>query len=204
MRFPKGVFKLLFMILIVSMTACSNGVEANKYGAYLDDTKNGFLQEVHEDGIVWSATYQPVDYIAIRQLQGKSLEQVRQDYLGMQYFTFEISDTEGGGIKSKIAKKLGNEAYEKAMAYYRFDMQPDLKLIAGQDTMPCTMYHLEQTGHMTTKMRMMLGFKDDKKMEAKTMPCDLKLILNDQVLHSDTLIFTFQQQNLNKILPIKI
>lgn len=201
--------KYLFKMLIISLlSSCDNAMSVKNYGSYLNDTKNGFCQEVSRNELTWRATYQPLDYVIALQTHDIEVSKHRDKYVGMQYFTFEVlgnEATEGGrlGLKRLIEKRLGEKEYDNSMNYYRFGMQSNMKLLIGKDTASCLMYHLEQTGYVANRLKILLGFEDAKKMIKPNISEDLKLICYDKLLNQDTLTFIFSKNILNQSLNIK-
>lgn len=199
---------LVFLI----MGACGKK-DAVEYAHYLAEAENGLTQKQARDKIQFSATYQPLDFVAGRQLEGSErnsagLEKAQQAYLGLQYLNFEVY-TEGGAVgqntlKQLIEKKVGEAQWTTTMSYYNFDMQKDLGLISGQDTLPCALYHLEQTGNLGNRMRFLVGFKDDKKLNKPNFPNDLRLYYVDKIISKDTLYFTFSKDKLNQTPDFKL
>ena len=187
--------------------------EVAEYAHYLTDTDSGLIQKQSRNKMQFSATYQPIDFVAGKKLEGNErnavgLEKARQIYLGLQYLNFEIY-TEGGAagqnsLKQLIEKQVREAKWVETMAYYNFEMQGDLGLISGIDTLPCALYHLEQTGNLDNRMRFLLGFKDDKKLSKPNFPNDLKLYYIDRMVTKDTLYFTFTKDKLNQSPDLKL
>lgn len=203
----KKIF-FLKLLIINLLSSCDDAMSIKNYGNYLNDTKNGFCQEAIKGELKWRVTYQPLDYVIALQTRDIDVSKHRDKYVGMQYFIFEVlgnEATEGGqlGLKKIIEKRLGENEYTNSMDYYRFGMQTDMKLLIGKDTASCLMYHLEQTGYIANRLKILLGFDDAQKMVKPNISEDLQLICYDKLLNQDTLRFIFSKNILNQSLNIK-
>ncbi|MFM2266943.1 MAG: hypothetical protein RL757_384 [Bacteroidota bacterium] len=193
-----------FFAFLLLAWGCGGNVSPSGYRAYMSDPKNGLTQETNGAGFVWTCTYEPLDYVVARETRQTPTEKTLTDYLGMQYFMLELSDTGGGGIKQAIRRKVGETELSKTADYFNFGMQSGIKLVASGDTMSCLKYHFEQSGGVGNKLRFMLGFNDPKRQQKPNMQTDFTLVFDNQLLGSDSIRFVFRKDDMNRSPNIKL
>jgi hypothetical protein len=203
---------LVGLCFLLILGACGKKDLAD-YAHYLTDATSGLTQKQSKGKMGFSVTYQPLDFVAGRQLEANkrnksSFEKAKAAYLGMQYVNFELY-TEGvaagqNALKQLIEKQVGEEKWTETLSYYNFGMQPDLGIISGIDTLPCAFYHLEQTGNLGNRLRFFVGFKDDKKLVKPNFTNDLRLYYFDRTMSKDTLYFIFSKDKLNQTPDLKL
>jgi hypothetical protein len=165
---------------------------------------NPLQQEQVSNDILFSARFRPLSQVVAANEPRDSAEaaQIRQSVGPIQHFILEISPNGQGLFQDKLLKRFANETnpaqtVEKAMNYYRFEMAPDLKLVAGKDTLPCVMHHWEQTGNLLNGNRLLLGFSDSQQRAAPFFDTDLVLLYREHVFSGQTLAFPFSRNALN-------
>ena len=197
--------------LLLLITACGQK-DLTRYVQYVKAADSGLIQHQSRSNIGFSAAFQPLDYVIGRSLAAnertnEGLAKAQKEYSGLQYFDFDIY-TEGSykgqnALKDQIEKRVKPEGMTAAMTYFQFEMQPDLGLIAGKDTLPCVLYHLEQTGNWGQRLHFLVAFKDDNKIKTPNFKEDLRLYYHDKLFSNDTLYFTFSKTDLNRIPDLK-
>ncbi len=208
-------FRIKYIVgfcFFIILTACGKK-DLAEYAHYLTDAASGLTQKQSKGKMGFSATYQPLDFVAGRQLEAEArnesgLKKAEAAYLGMQYVNFELY-TEGAAagqntLKQLIEKQVGEAQWAETLSYYNFGMQSDLGLVSGIDTLPCAFYHLEQTGNLGNRMRFFVGFRDDKKLMKPHFIDDLRLYYFDRTVSKDTLYFTFSKDKLNQTPDLKL
>jgi hypothetical protein len=162
-------------------------------------------QEQTIQDVYFAAQFRPLSKVVSVNEPADSAAAVRiwAEASQLQHFILEIAPTSGQTTFSKKLlqhfAKASNPAenVEKVMDYYRFGMAPDLKLIAGTDTLLCVMHHWEQTGNLFNGNRLLLGFADPQQRSAPNFQTDLVLQYRDPVFSGETLYFTFPKNALN-------
>ncbi|MEN9609795.1 MAG: hypothetical protein RLZZ628_609 [Bacteroidota bacterium] len=161
-------------------------------------------QEQVQNDILFSARFRPLSQVVAANEPRDSAEaaQIRQSSAPIQHFILEISPKGQGLFREKLLNRFSNETNpeqtaEKAMNYYRFEMAPDLKLVAGQDTLLCVMHHWEQTGNTFNGNRLLLGFADPRQRNAPAFDTDFVLLYREHVFSGQTLAFPFSRDALN-------
>lgn len=112
----------------------------------------------------------------------------------MQYFDLKIllKDNEGELLKAGLNSR---EEYDRRVKYFSFGMQQDIRLVDGQDTLPCVMYHFERAYDVTPVCTLLLGFeRADKNAERPKT-----LLFYDKVFNNGLLKFTFKENRLQTL-----
>ena len=117
----------------------------------------------------------------------------------MQYYDLkiELKDGQGEFLKYKLASS--NEDYEKRVKYCAFDMQKDIKLLAGNDSMPCTLFHFERAYDLAPYGIFLLGFPLSKIGSDK----EAAIVIQDKLFNKGILKFTFSESELKNLPKLK-
>ena len=98
--------------------------------------------------------------------------------------------------------KLGleqKEDYYLRLKYYSFDIQNDLKLIDGQDTMKCVFSHFERTYGILPYIKIVTAFEKSKKQGG-----DKIFSYNDKTFNKGIVNLMVKDKALKNIPDIKI
>ncbi|MES2394411.1 MAG: hypothetical protein V4549_00305 [Bacteroidota bacterium] len=170
------------------------------YVSWVEDMQNGLKVEKTIEDFTYTLQYKPLEYLALMELKKDSiltneLEKTIDNYSDLQYYTFRISAPGEGEL---LKKKLGstNEYYHR-IQYYSFEMQKDLKLIDGKDTLDCALFHFERVYGLAPYATFVLGFPPTESMNNKT------LFYNEKVFGTGKIYLTVQLKNYKK-LPLVI
>lgn len=174
----------------------SEKLKPAEYVAWVTDKKNGLKVEKTIGEFTYTTQYKPLPYVALLELQKENvsaveLKQKMDEYSGLQYFTFQIStDSQDELLKKNLSET--NEYYRR-IQYFSFDMQKDLKLIEGKDTLDCELYHFERVYGIAPYARFVLGFPKTNNNDDKT------LFLDEQIFGSGKIYLTVQAKNSNQL-----
>jgi hypothetical protein len=156
-----------------------------EYCAYVEDKANGLHVEKTVGEYVFDVQYKPLDYVVAQQQKSTQFTQHVWDSLktqvsDMQYYTFRIGTVSGKDItKYNLAQ---TEEFYARLQYFALDMQNDLQLIEGKDTLPCLMFHYERTYGVDPRAAFVVGF-DNKRGKKQTEPItDRRFVFNDRTL----------------------
>ena len=103
----------------------------------------------------------------------------------------EIENTEGEFIR------YGNpsaEEYSHRINYCSFQMQKDIFLVEGDDTLACGLFHFERTYDIAPYATFLLGFPLKKEKQNK----DKVLVFNDRLFNKGTMRFVFKNEDIKK------
>ncbi len=206
---------LYFLIISVMFSACGNNTEEisvditqeisaskhediifnepEKLVAYVNSSDNGYYKEKEIDEIKFSALLKPIEYIkANEKLKGNNEKGLAEDDL--QYFDLRIT------VKDFSMEFLKYNLYEasdypKRVSYCSFEMQNDIYLIDGMDTLPCVFFHFERAFDVVPYGHFILAFKptDKNVIKAKT------LVYYDRLFDKGLIKMTFMPNDLIKV-----
>jgi hypothetical protein len=91
----------------------------------------------------------------------------------MEYFDLYIRSDKGDFIKKQSSSE---EDFYNRLYYYSFSFADDIKLIQGNDTLACNLFHFERDYDLGKEKRFLLGFESKEKSDNK----------NDKILYIDS------------------
>ncbi|MGQ0829856.1 MAG: hypothetical protein ACT4ON_15825 [Bacteroidota bacterium] len=179
-------------------------MEGQDYVAWVQDMENGFKKEKTIDDLTFSVQYKPYEYIVFMEekkdelpdtLVKRKMEQIND----MQYYNLKITLNESAGELLKY-KLTSQQQYQQRVSYFSFDMQNDVQLVNGNDTLPCILYHFERAYDIAPSGTFVLGFplsKNESQEEEKT------LLVYDRTFHKGLIKFTFRKKELRNLPKLK-
>ena len=140
---------------------------------------NDNLKAVKQIGTIrYELLYQPEDYILLKDRQNGigtgATALVEEEEDPFQYFVLTMSEEQGADLLKSNA--LNGSSYQERLRYYSFEMDKDIKLIDGKDTLACKLYHFERTYDIAPYQKMVLAFDKGEDPAA-----DKTFILHDQL-----------------------
>lgn len=165
------------------------------YVSWVENLQNGLRVEKTIEDFTYTLQYKPLEYIALMELKKNSittdeLKKTTDNYSELQYLTFRISTTGSGELLKKKLKN--NEEYYHRIQYYSFEMQRDLKLIEGKDTLDCLLFHFERVYGLAPYATFVLGFPKSGNTNNKT------LLYDEKVFGTGKIYLTVQSKNYQK------
>lgn len=165
------------------------------YVRWVKDPANGLVQSKQIEQYAFIAQYKPLDFVVAQEERQVSLSQetveARRAELGdtYLYYNFRIKNTEGqlsplgSGVES-------DQVYQSRLGYFTFDMQQDIYLLHGQDTLPCTLFQFVRSYDVAPYVEFALGFE---KPAAVPLTKDITFVFEDRVLGIGTTRLLFDQ-----------
>ena len=184
-------------------------LKAEDYMKWLESDDNGIKINKKIGELTFTSLYKPYEYLSLKELKStkidkKALEEKIQEYSGMQYFTFRISAEGQSQELLKLNVSTENE-YASRIEYFSFNMQKDLKLIDGTDTLDCSLFHFERVYGLAPYATFVLGFPLTKEeqhtdlLNKETAYKDKTLFYADQVFGSGSVYMTTKAESLNSL-----
>lgn len=168
--------------------------DPEKLVRYVNSEENGFFKSKSIDNITYSSMLKPVEYLlAQKRLKENNNKLMATDFEDLQYFDLRISveDFKAEFIKYDVDSPVD---YEERVKYCAFEMQNDIKLIDGNDTLECVMFHFERAYDVVPYGHFILGFETKKKsmIETKT------LCFDDKLFNKGMIKFAYSPQTIAK------
>jgi len=201
--------KIIVWYLFALAVACNKtGVAPATYMKYVESKKNGLLIEDQINGYSLTLQFKPTDYVSLIELknidEGNRISEVEFDSLkkifgSAVYFTLTIQNLNGGEDLIKSLTKDSSEA-QHIFNYLNFEMQNDLHLVYGDDTLKCLLFHYEHNYGLSPYNKFLIGF--EKKYTA--IDHDLTIIYDDRILNGGRHRFCIEKEKIVAIPLIKI
>lgn len=197
-----GVYYILFVrtVSVTKLLTKNETKPPQKYIKWVEDKGNGLIEKKQIDNFMFTLQYIPKDYMMLKEdpaLSDSKLHEKSKELGDLQYFTFTISSVDEKDVMESGI--VSQEEYQKRIEYFSFQMQNDLKLIDGNDTLECVLFNFERTFGIQPQCRFNLAFESVRKSgEYKTM------VFNDQVLGLGTVKLSLLTKNLENIPHLKI
>lgn len=176
------------------LVSCSSELTKNEYVNWIESPENGIKKVRTLDGFKYAIQYKPIEYIILK----KNKDAVKtSDYEDLHYIDLELSHTDFPEFM-----KLGleeKEDYYHRLKYYSFDIQNDLKLIDGKDTMRCVFSHFERTYGILPYIKIVTAFE-----KSKNQGGDKTFSYDDKIFNKGIINIKIKDQALKNIPEIKI
>lgn len=157
----KQITLYIFLIGLFTLTACGSRLSPIDYVHYVENPDNGLLVSSKINGVKYTLQYQPIDYLVMLELKSFSIppEIFKEQYdrfKGMEHYVFHVDtkDVESLILKSGDTSKNKNSLME----YFNFQVQKDIKLVEGSDTIPCGIAECESSMGMLPYYSLVIGF----------------------------------------------
>lgn len=181
----------------------SISLEPGEYVQWVQNPENGLRKEKTIDDLVFRAQYKPHEYIVCMeerepQLQDTLVKRKIAELSDMQYYDLKIELKKGEGelLKYKLSSA---EEYDKRVNYFAFNMQNDIQLIEGNDTLPCSLFHFERAYDVTPSSIFILGFPISKNNPAESKT----LVIYDKTFGKGLIKFMFSNKELKNLPKLK-
>ncbi len=178
----------------------------DSYIEWFEEGDHGLIVEKTINDFTYSVLYKPNEYELLKEQNSSkaiSQEQLSEDP-ELQYYTLRISKKDYNNELLKYGVS-GLEEYSERVAYYSFNVQKDVTLFDGADTLDCVLSHYERTYGIAPYIDLLFSFpvkKSEKNVHAsytsKTISFD------DKVFGNGRINLTIEASDLNKIPTVKI
>lgn len=165
--------------------------------------KENHLNKTKEIGdITYQLLYKPAEYVACMEeestsIQTDTLAKKVEELNGLEYYDFKIEITSGQGELLKYNVSSAEE-YNQRVNYFAFQMQNDLKLVDGSDTLDCKLFHFERAYDVAPYAVFLLGFPKGKSANTEKM-----FFYQDKVFNKGIIKFTYNKNDLKNIPKLK-
>lgn len=141
-------------------------------------------------------SYMPKECMAYMELNkpnytNEELEAVLNHYKEMTYFNFriELKQAQGEILKYNLTSA---QQYNERINYVSFQMQNDIYLVQGNDTLIPGLYHFERTFDVAPFMTVMLAF-DNKKFNPED---EFTIVYNDKLFNKGFIKYNYKPKQL--------
>lgn len=190
-----AIYRIFLFVLIYIAIGCgTSGLSPDKYLTWVSNPKNGLFKEIMAGDIKYAVQYKPLDYVILKRNSNIGIDAYNKryaDYEELEYFDLLIDST--------IKRKSNNKEYSsKITQYYSFEIQQDLFLIQGKDTLDCLFTQYDPSFGLRPYEKIVLAFQ--KRKESSDL--GLKLFFDDKI-SGQQVYFTIDEASLEQIPLIK-
>lgn len=202
----KRYIVISFLLIIIS-ASCGNGRKTLSPQQYLSWAKKSQkdLQKIKEiNGYRFTAKFQPAELLVLRNKEAlksqDALDSTKKIQDGIINIVMDIGSV--NNQQSLLRANLSNEEeYYSRMYYYTTEVQNDVYLVEGNDTLPCIFYHFEQTFNITPVNSMIMEFK---RINSQSAYQDICLVYEDRILNTGIVKFMYKNSFLNNLPQLKL
>lgn len=158
----------------------------------VEDRENGYVREKKIENFTYTAYQKPTEYLLAKARIEKGNDSLSaNDFEDLQYFDLRIRVED---FNQEFMKYDLSDAgqYKDRVNYCAFNMQNDLKLVEGKDTLRCVLFHFERTFNTVPYGHFLLAFE---KGSIKTNTIKT-LIFRDGLFNNGILKFSFQPKKI--------
>lgn len=192
---------ITFLIFSCSIVILSCGQDSRlsipDYVGWINNSENGLKSVKELNDYRFELFYKPVEYIAINEQRTFGIDPVLyskrlKELDGLQYYTLRIESLIG---KEMMRTGIHSEhEYSMRLQYFSDLAQYDMKLVDGNDTLTCALFHFERNYGVAPYNNIVLGFQKIKgSVNSKT------LTFNERVLGIGKVNLKIEDKDINNI-----
>ncbi|MHB1279179.1 MAG: hypothetical protein ACYC1Q_12380 [Bacteroidia bacterium] len=190
--------KIKSLLFIFLFSSCSASLEPSELVIWIEEPKNGCVQESEQKAYKLRASILPPSLMAYKQLHileerydDSAFEALEKEYQKGVYFKFSVDFEDS----SQHAKQF----FEAHTDYLNFYIGQDLALVMGTDTLACSIANLERSANFTPHLNYELAFD----IEANLQDRNLILLYKGDLSQDKLVEFHFSISDINKIPKLK-
>lgn len=190
------------MLLSTFFSCSSDELEIKDYLAYVKNPDNGLKISKDLNEYQFELQYKPVEFIAINeqrttQIDTALFDQRIKELNGLQYYTLKIQSLTGAEVmRTGISSE---QEYGNRLQYFSDLAQYDMRLVDGNDTLTCALFHFERNYGVAPYNNIVLGFsKIAGENNTKTFT------FNEQALGVGKVKLKVAKQDINNIPKVKL
>lgn len=204
----RATYSILLILLNLSFGGCNKkDLSPADYVSYCNDPGNGLKQEKTIQDIKYTLQYEPAEYLMAEKTGARDINKVQykelgKQFSGLQYFVLRIEALNGEADPLKVGIS-DKQAYFDRIQYVSFEVQNDLKVLEGNDTLQCRIAHLERMYNIAPFVSLVLGF-DMSPISAGSKIKDKVFIYSDKTFGTGTVRFVIRSKDIEQLPSIKI
>jgi hypothetical protein len=180
----------------LSLSNTHEVLPVEEFVKWVGDKENGLskIKEISE--MNYHLSYMPKECLAYMELKNDNLTKSKFDetlahYEGMTYFNLRIELKGGQGelLKYNLSSP---QQYNERINYMAFEMQKDIFLVQGNDTLMPGMFHFERIYEVAPFATVMLAF-DNKKFNPES---EFTVVYNDRLFNKGYIKYNYKQKQL--------
>jgi hypothetical protein len=157
------------------------------------------IKEIED--IEFGMIYKPLDYMICLEAKTDELKDTTYQTKMSELRDMEYLDLTIASVSRKFELMRYNivspKEFDQRIRYYSFEMQKDIKMIVGIDTIPCALYHFERAIDIQSEDHFILGFPKSKSVSDRT------IVLQDKIFGKGIVKFNFSAQTITNLPKVK-
>jgi len=196
------LFLSFFVFIVIS---CNNRkLSVPDYIQYVRSEENGLLNKLIKGGYIFSALYEPSEYVAIKELRNEKITKESyastlpkfSDYI---YFDFSIRPE---NTSQKILDPADSVSYDKKFNHFSFNFSKDIFLISKEDTLSCLLHQFISSNGVSPEYHFELLF--EKPNSSFISRESLIFLYDDKTLNSGKVMIPILTKDIKNIPQLKI
>jgi hypothetical protein len=192
----------------MSISSCSKKqASPQEYMNYINSKENGLLKSIDIGDYLIEVQYRPVEYTALQEIgvdqaTKETLNELVQQHKGEHCVLFRI----GSKDKKTDALAIGitdQQQYNDRISYLISQINKDIYLVDGKDTIPCSMHHFERSYHLTHYHTILFTF-DKPEGRSKEEEGDKTIVYNDNLLGIGKMNIRIDEKDIQHIPTIQL
>ena len=178
------LFKLYASLLglgfVLSLFACQTSLSPEAYVKWVQDPSNGLRKEKQIGEYQLVAQLLPTDYQLLNPNYAAATPKQQKIWEAdaNKALTFQLALRTNPEETSVLTHPVSStQDYQERINYMAFEMERDLYLICGSDTLRPQLYHYERTFNLSRELRCMMSFDRPATLAEKAT-----LVLDDQLM----------------------
>jgi hypothetical protein len=168
----------------------------NEFATWCADEENSLTKERIVSEMKYRLSFLPAESMALLELRGEDYDagkfnKALENYSEMTYFNFRVEVTNG---KSELLKyQLTSPGqYEERVKYYSFQIEKDICLVQGSDTIQPGLCQFERIFEVAPYANLMFAF-DNKKFDRSR---EFTIVYNDRIFEKGLIKYNYKSKQL--------
>lgn len=191
-----NIFRVDLIVLLFFFTGCNTRLDPESYIKWLRDYDNHAHTKITNDEFVFDVQYQPSEYVllmrGVKAASRNAITQELQKLSDIQYYVLTLStiskvDLIRYGVNSEVER-------QQKQYYLSYNFQNDVTLEENGHTLPCVLFHSEQSAGVDGGRTFILGFENSSKNSQEA-----KLVISSQLFGSLPIKISVKKSNIPQV-----
>jgi hypothetical protein len=160
--------KIKVVIAIVIFSSCSQKLDPQEYYHYVMNPMNGLIHRISFEEMEYQMMYKPIDWMIYNETASVesniSIASLRKEMKDLEYYHLVINNNR--------KNEMDNESSDRSF-YYAYELEKDIAMVINTDTLPPSLYILEQGIMGSGNLSINLAFP-------KVRSSDREILISDQ------------------------
>ncbi len=180
----------------IQLQHAETSMPLDKFAEFIADKENELTKNKEISDINFQLSYMPKEYLAYLELKNEDYNKEQFDeavthYKNMSYFNLRLHLVKGQGELLKY-NLVSPQQYEARIKYMSFEMQKDVFLVQGNDTLYPGLFHFERIFEVAPYATVMLAF-DNEKFKPEQ---EFTVVYNDKLFNKGYIKYNYKNNQL--------